>query len=238
MELILNKKPRPGCILVEGSPGVGLVGTIATEFLIRHLKAEEIGFIRGLGVPPMVALHDNKVVKPMGVYYSPKNNLVILHFISGSLGNEWDLSSLILDFVQKQKIKEIISLESVAVQGGGILAKEKSYYYTNNSDHAKQLKKLGVDELKEGIVMGTTSILISSTTLPLTCLFGETHSKLPDSKAAAGILDVISAFLNLNINVQPLRKSAEEFEKKIRSMVASTNKAQQKDQNEQLSYLG
>src|SRR3989338_7525274 len=133
MELILNKKPRPGCILVEGSPGVGLVGTIATEFLIRHLKAEEIGFIRGLGVPPMVALHDNKVVKPMGVYYSPKNNLVILHFISGSLGNEWDLSSLILDFVQKQKIKEIISLESVAVPGG-ILAKEKSYYYTNNSD--------------------------------------------------------------------------------------------------------
>ncbi len=238
MELVLEKKPKSGCVVVEGSPGIGLVGTIATEFLIRHLRAEEIGYIRGEDVPPMVAIHDNKVVKPMGIYYSRKHNLVIFHFISGSLGAEWKLSDIILDFALKFKAKEILSLESVAVPGNVVEGPGKSYFYANNAASSQRLKKLNIDELKEGIVMGMTSILVSSSKIPLVCLFGETHSKLPDSNAAAGLLDVLNLYLNLKLDIKPLRKSAEEFEKKIRQMVASTAKVQQKNQNEQLSYLG
>ena len=37
MELILSKKPK-GVTIVEGFPGFGLIGTIATEFLIEHLE--------------------------------------------------------------------------------------------------------------------------------------------------------------------------------------------------------
>jgi len=238
MELVLTKKLKSGCTVVEGSPGIGLVGTIATEFLIRHLKAEEIGYIRGEDVPPMVAIHDNKVVKPMGIYYSQKHNLVIFHFISGSLGAEWKLSDMMLDFANKFKAREIVSLESVAVPGPVVGGGSKTYFYTNNAAASKNLKKQNVDELKEGIVMGMTSILIATTNIPITCFFGETHSKLPDSNAAAGLLDVLNAYLDLKLDTKPLRKSAEEFEKKIRMMVASTAKAQQKDQSEQLSYLG
>ena len=173
----------------------------------------------------------------MGVYYAPKQNIVILHFISGSMGNEWHISDIIINFSKKYKAKEVVSLESIAVPGG-FLANEKTYYFSNDKASSNKLKKLKIEELKEGIVMGVTGVLVASNELPLTCLFGETHTKLPDSKAAADIIDVLNAYMDLNIDTKPLRKSAEEFEKKIKQMIASTAKMQKKGADEQLSYLG
>ncbi|MBW2989975.1 PAC2 family protein, partial [Candidatus Woesearchaeota archaeon] len=42
MQIKLWKKPK-NPIIIEGFPGFGLVGTIASEFLIDHLKTELIG---------------------------------------------------------------------------------------------------------------------------------------------------------------------------------------------------
>ena len=42
VSLELWKKPK-GATIIEGFPGYGLVGPITTEFLIDHLKTEQIG---------------------------------------------------------------------------------------------------------------------------------------------------------------------------------------------------
>ena len=36
MELKLTKKPK-GVTILNGFPGIGLIGTISTEFLMEHL---------------------------------------------------------------------------------------------------------------------------------------------------------------------------------------------------------
>ena len=41
MEIKLYKKPKSP-LIIEGFPGFGLVGTIATEFLLEHLQTEQI----------------------------------------------------------------------------------------------------------------------------------------------------------------------------------------------------
>jgi len=42
MRIKLEKKPKE-VIVIEGFPGFGLIGTIATEYLVQHLKCEFIG---------------------------------------------------------------------------------------------------------------------------------------------------------------------------------------------------
>ena len=42
MKFELKKKPKNPTI-IEGFPGFGLVGTIASEFLMSHLDCEQIG---------------------------------------------------------------------------------------------------------------------------------------------------------------------------------------------------
>ena len=62
MKLILKKKPK-NVTIIEAFPGFGLIGTIATEFLIEHLKTEKIGIVEMEEVPAMIAIHQNKVIE-------------------------------------------------------------------------------------------------------------------------------------------------------------------------------
>ena len=71
MKVVLKKKPK-NPIIIDGFPGFGLVGTIATEFLLDHLKTEKIGKIWISELPAMVAIHEGKVVEPIGIFYSKK----------------------------------------------------------------------------------------------------------------------------------------------------------------------
>ena len=90
MEILLNKKPK-NPIIIEGFPGIGFIGSIATEFLVDHLKAEKIGKIEFTEQTPVVAIHNSKVVEPFGIFYSSKYNLVILHAINPVNNNKQDI---------------------------------------------------------------------------------------------------------------------------------------------------
>ncbi|MEK7431683.1 MAG: PAC2 family protein, partial [Cyanobacteriota bacterium] len=75
MQIKLSKKPK-NCILIEGFPGFGLVGTFASEFLLEHLQVEQIGKIIFDEMPAIVAIHESKLVEPLGIFYNKKYNLV------------------------------------------------------------------------------------------------------------------------------------------------------------------
>jgi uncharacterized protein len=238
MEIILEKKLKGKPKLIEGFPGMGLVGTIATEFLIEKLKAKPVGSIVGPEVPPLVAVHDNKLVRPIGLFYAEKQNLLILHVISSIPGAENKIADLLLEKAKQLGITEIISVESV---GAPLLTKAKlasGYYFCNNEPCRKKFKAMGLEELKEGIIMGVTGALMLKSEVPLSCVFAETHSKLPDSKAAAKIVEILSKYLGLKIDVKPLLKSAEEFELKIKNLIQKAVQAGKTKDKKRLSYVG
>ncbi|MBT7392707.1 hypothetical protein HN827_07790, partial [archaeon] len=113
MKIILDKVPKKVKI-IEGFPGFGLIGTIVTEFLIEHLKPEMIGTFEYDEMPATVAIHDGKLINPMGVFYDKKNNLIIMHTILNSVGLEWDISKSVRSMAQNTECNEIICIEGVA----------------------------------------------------------------------------------------------------------------------------
>ena len=107
MQIILKKKPKNPRI-ISGFPGFGLVGTIATEFLIDHLKVEQIGKITVEEMPAVVAIHNSKIVDPFGIFYDKKYNIVIVHAIVPTQGFEWKLADFIMELATKLQTKELI----------------------------------------------------------------------------------------------------------------------------------
>ena len=99
MKVDMQERPKHP-IIIEGFPGFGFVGTIATEFLIKHLKAQPIGKIWSSSLMPSVAIHGGKPVDPLGVYYDKKTNIVIFHAISNVNGMEWELSDTLYDLAR------------------------------------------------------------------------------------------------------------------------------------------
>ena len=235
MEMVLKKRPK-NPIIIEGFPGFGLVGTITTEFLIEHLKTEQIGRINIDDMPAVVAIHESKVVDPLGIFYNKEYNMIILHAISAVKGQEWKLANALNDLAKELNAKEIISIEGV-----GSTTKETSqsriFYYSRGRE--KDFQKLGIDPLKEGIIMGVTgAILLNVDKVPVSCVFAETTTDLPDSKAAAKVIEVLDKYLDLNVDYKPLLVQAKKFEEKLKGILTKGKEAEELSEKKKLSYVG
>lgn len=229
MKIELTKKPNKPTI-VQGFPGFGLVGTIATEFLIEHLNAELIGEFFYDELPVTAAVHKGKLVKPMAIYYDKEHNIVILHTILNVKGFEWKIAERIVDMAGMLKAKEIICLEGVASPMAGKDIKVFSYGIKNH-------KEVGVEQIKESIIVGVTAAMLLKYE-DVTCFFAETNTGLPDSKASAKIIEVLDKYLGLKVDYDPLIKQAEEFESKLKTIMQQSSKVQEEKEKKDISYLG
>ncbi|HLC81849.1 MAG TPA: PAC2 family protein [Candidatus Nanoarchaeia archaeon] len=235
MKLLLTKKPR-NVTIVEGFPGFGLIGTIATEFLMEHLETEKIGIVEMDEVPAMIAIHQSKVIEPLSIHYNKLHNLVLVHAINIGKDLGWKLAEIVTELAELLQAKEIISLEGVGSPDGD--DSRVFYYSTSNGVIAKKLQGIA-NPLNEGIIVGVTGALLAKQVkTPLVALFAEAKIGLPDSKAAAHIIEALDAYIGLDVDVKPLFKQAVLFEQKLRGIVQKGQKAEEIREEKHLSYVG
>ncbi|MBS3152585.1 proteasome assembly chaperone family protein [Candidatus Woesearchaeota archaeon] len=226
MKLILTKKPK-GPTIIQGFPGLGLVSTIAIKFLIDHLDVEEIGHIESEHIAPLTAIHKSKIINPITLFYNKKYNLIIIQSLTDVAGFEWDLASTMMDLVNNVSAKEIIILDSMPSHGD-----LEVYYFSNK-------KKLKLKDLKEGIVMGATAaLLLEAKDFPVTCLFAEAHSQLPDSESAAKIVDALNSYMGLKVDYKPLLEAAKKFEANLRQYIEKAKEVNQSKRDKTIKELG
>ncbi|MBI2145195.1 proteasome assembly chaperone family protein [Candidatus Woesearchaeota archaeon] len=242
MEVVLSERPKSP-VVISGFPGVGMVGAIAAEFLVQHLNTRHIGRIFLDKSPALVAIHEGKLIEPLGIYYSSKYNVVVVHSIIAVPGTEWQAASALLEVCSKVKAKELISIEGVGSAAATAEpmkgAVSKVFYYTSASAKEKTLSKLGLEGLKEGIISGPTSaVLMKAGKLPVTCLFAQTHDALPDSNAAAQVIKSLDGYLGLKVDFKPLMQLAAKFEQKLRGIIEQSRQADAQSDRKQMSYVG
>lgn len=248
----LWKKPKNATI-IQGFPGFGLVGTIATGFLVDHLKCELIGKHWFEETSATVAIHNNLTVSPVDIFYNKQYNIVIVHsIVSPVKGLEWKAADMVLDLAKSISAKEIITIEGVGTRGENSeslsdnsandavssSAKVSAFFFTSKNQKASVKLRELCRPLSEGVVIGVTSALLLKSDLPLSCLFVDAQAQLPDSKAAAKIIQVLDKYLGLKVDYKPLLKQAMMFEQKIKGMLQQSNTAQEVKDKKALSYVG
>ena len=163
----------------------------------------------------------------------------MLHAITASSGFEWEIAETIAKLAQDLNAKEIISLEGVGSGEGAELTTSKVFYYTGEAEKKKKFESIGLEPLKEGIIVGVTgALLLRSEKVPVSCVFAETQSNLPDSKAAAKVIENLDKYLGLKVDYKPLLEQAEKFEGKLKSLLTQSQKAQEISEKKRMSYVG
>ncbi len=238
----LSKKPKSP-IIINGFPGFGLVGTIASEFLSEHLNVEVIGKYWFEETPATIAIHESKIINPVTIYYNKKYNIIVVHSITAVQGLEWKAADLIIDIAKQTNAKEIIGLEGVGsakeAQGQDDHPEEhRIFFYTNNPANAEKVRKTGAEELKESIIMGITAAILLKTNIKTTVLFAQVHSNLPDSKAAAKLIEVLDKYMKLKVDYRPLIKMAEQLEGKLKKLISESQELTKQQKAKQLDYMG
>lgn len=240
MKLELEQKPQ-NVRLVLGFPGFGLVGTIATKFLIEHLNVERIGCVESDRLLPLAAIHKTKLIGPLDLFYCKKFNIVILQTLSELAGFEWKMSEVIEELARQLNVKEIVILEGLP--SNKTKGAMKTYFYSENN--LKMGEKLGLVNLQEGVMMGVTAaIMLRMKEVPVSTILAESPSKFPDSEAAAKAIQTLDKYWGINIDYKPLMKAAQNFENMLRQMMAKVQAQQlqgslkQSRRSSDLDYIG
>jgi uncharacterized protein len=231
----LYEKPQKSRVII-GFPGFGLIGTITTDFLIEHLKTRLIGKILLKNMPNSIAIHNGKMIEPIGIYYNEEYNIVIIKGMVSLSGLEWEITEEIEKILNELNPYDIIDIEGIASPNQNDEC--KIYFFSNNKDDNKKLSEMKYEPIKEGIIIGITSTILLKIKRNIVCFFVESHSELPDSKSAAKIIEVLDEYLNLKIDNKPLLKQAEIFESKLKGILQKSILSKKEIDKKNLSYVG
>jgi len=229
-EIILTEKTNlKNHVLIEGFPGVGLVGTIAAGYIIEKCKMKPIGHIISDKFPPIATVHNGVPYFPARIYKHPTKDFAVLiaEFVM-PINLIYPLSAAILEFAKKNKMRQIVSL-------GGMTAEEtktpKIFAIASNEEMANFLKYKNIPLINEGVTTGISGILTAmcfADKYPAMSLLVESTT-YPDPRASAILLKKLSSIIGLEVEVNALLKEAEIIENNVKKIMNHIKKSKEID---------
>jgi len=211
-------------ILIEGLPGLGLVGRIATRYLIKQLKAERFAYLYSPHFPYFVLVNKKGSVRLLrGTFHfwkskKGKNDLI---FFTGdsqaqTIEGQYEISDRILDFAKQHDVKTVVTIGGYRME-----AKDKPKVIaatTNQELLNKALQARAMISPMGSPIVGTAGLILGLARfqkIDALCLLGETRGYLPDPKAAKSVLEVLQAILSVDVDLTGLDEEIVKAEKMV-----------------------
>lgn len=239
-------------ILIEGLPGLGLVGKIAVRYLIKQLKAEKLAYLHSPHFPYFVLVNKKGSVRLLrGTFYfwKNKNGQNDFMFFTGdsqaqTIEGQYEISSKILDFAKRYNVKIIITIGGYRME---VKDKPKVIAGATNTELLKRaLEAKAIMSPIGSPIVGTAGLILGLARfkkIDALCLLGETRGYLPDPKAAKSVLEVLQAMLGINIDLTGLDEEISKAEKmvirlqKIEEKRALQAEEIKKEEDKKITYI-
>jgi len=211
-------------ILIEGLPGLGLVGKIATRYLIKKLDAKKFAYLYSPHFPYFVLVNKKGSVRLLrGTFYflrnqTEGNDLILFTGDSQAqtIEGQYEISDCILDFARQHNVKMIVTVGGYRME---VKDKPKVIAAATNEEVLNEaLQARAVLSSMGNPIVGTAGLILGLSRfkkIDALCLLGETRGYLPDPKAAKSVLEVLKTMLSLNIDLAGLDEEIEKADKMI-----------------------
>jgi uncharacterized protein (TIGR00162 family) len=217
-------------ILIVGLPGIGSVGRLIANHLIKENKAKRFATLYSTHFPAQVIMTKHGGTRLFNNrFYLIKNknikrDIIILTGDCQSVTQEghYIVNDKIVDFFKNE-----LNGKLVYTLGGYNIAKRikehpRVFGYATSEKAAESLKAKGVLFGKSrGVIMGSAGLLISFTKekgIDGVCIMGETLFADVDAAAAKAVLSVLAKQLGITTNMQNLDKLIEKTKKAAHEM--------------------
>lgn len=239
-------------ILIEGLPGLGLVGKIAIRYLIKQLKGQKFAYLYSPHFPYFVLVNKKGSVRLLrGSFYywknaDGKNDLVLFTGDSQSqtIEGQYEIADCMLDFAKKYCVQNIVTIGGYRVETN---EKPKVFVAATSSDMLAKAKKGGAVVSESGSpIVGTAGLILGLARfkkIEALCLLGETRGYLPDPMAARSVLEVLKEMFNFDVDLAGLDEDIEKAEKMVtRLQKIEENRAWQaeetrKEEDKKTTYI-
>ena len=242
-----NRPQIKNCsIAIAGLPGVGHVGKLVADHLVRTLKAKKIAEITSTLFPPQMYISEDGVLRfPRNEvwYVSKRKNSPAMILLSGDCQSVTPEGHYILGEAYASVLAEL-GIKRVYTLGGygvGRLVDKPRVLAAVSSPELKQTV-LDAGAVMNGVepvggIIGAAGLIVmfaAKLGLEGISLLGETSGYLVDPVSSTAVLDVLEKLTGLSSDRTDLSRLAEEMQSELSSFASSV----QQNSADDLRYIG
>jgi uncharacterized protein len=225
-----KRKDLRNATIIDGFPSVGLVSSIAANYLIKILEMEQIGIMDSSQFPTVSLIRDSKPLSPVRIYAGEKGKKgdQIVAFISEFQAPPnlvRPIARTLVNWAIDQKCRMIVSPEGLVVDPELRESAEISdvvFGIASTVRTRELLKQHQIQSFEEGVISGVAGVLLNEgrkRDFDVVTLLAEAHPDFPDAKAAAIVLEAIDRILlGIEFDAKPLFEEAQRIEDHIREI--------------------
>ena len=213
-----NKIKLKSPILIEGLPGIGFIANIATLHLRDELKAEKFGEIISPNFQDLAVTADDKTFRtPINEFYYWKNpkglqDIIILCGNTQALNvyGQYELCDKIINYAHDIGCELIITIGGV--EKNKVSNPPTLYCTATDFETLNKVRSYGLDIL-QGHIYGVAGLLLGLARIRGMkgfCVLAETNGDYPNVTAAKAVLELLSKIIGINVNLDELKKVADE----------------------------
>ncbi len=206
-------------VVIQGLPGMGLIGKIAANYLIKAFDGKEVARLYSSFFPPVVQI-DNKTgmgkLARMEIYAITKTTPNLLILTGDAQPHDIGIIQVlneVLDYVKENKAETLICLGGLRVHEDGPEIAGFGY----DKQTVDFLEENKIDLLKGGEVtgaVGVLSALAAERNMKSFGLLGKLTLAGTDPLASKALLIKIAELFGLDIDMENLEEAIEEAQEK------------------------
>lgn len=259
-EIIIIKKPKMNNpVFITGLPGIGLVGKIAVDYLLKQYKAVKIAEIISDSFPPSVYTKDSIADLIKDEIYHLKAGEKDFLFLAGPVqpsldarfsinSDHYEFADSIVKAVKKLGVKKVYTLAGINVGDKRMEKSPRVVISSTSKQELETFRAFGNDLVKidkgEGLISGAAGLITGFAKkegMTGTCLMGETNIKLiyGDHGAAKKVLEILIKKFGFKVKMGEIEKEAKEIEQAFSQLAKQLEdmKEEPEDENPKLSYV-
>jgi uncharacterized protein len=234
-EIIIHeyrKKDIENALAIVSFPTVGLVSSIAANFIVSNLELELIGSIISDDFYPAAIIQNGIPTPPVRIFAGdhecgPDGDcdqiVVIVSELPLKTTSYSQLADKIIEWCQQKKCKLIVTLEGVNSQDAS--GDNIQVFHVGSIKEVDEItKNLPSKSFELGMVSGLSGILLYKGNIKnykVVCFLAEAHAEYPDSRSAAEMLNVLDKMVpQIKMDPKPLLEEAKNIEENVKASMA------------------
>jgi uncharacterized protein len=222
---IVEKKPIPsGAIMLQRLPDVGLVGLIATSYIISELYLDELAYVDSDLLPPVVVLHEGLPHAPMRIYGGAEIIATISEMAVPADALHTVMRTLV-DWAQLKNMRMMVAMGGIPIENRQAITEPKVYGAASTKDLLNMLSGKGLTILNEGYMVGPQALTMrhcAERKIPAIALLAQSFYNYPDPQASANVIKELAKIAEIKIDTSKLLEEGEEIRLKARDIMKRT----------------
>ncbi|MFH1696372.1 MAG: PAC2 family protein [Candidatus Diapherotrites archaeon] len=241
-------------VLFTGLPGIGLVGKICVDYMLKQLKAQKVAEITSDSFPPSVHTEHGLIdlIKDELYYATSKGRDCLflagpvqpsLDMRIGGVKEHYEFAQAIVDKLSALGVTEIVTLAGINIGEKRMSSAPKVVAAATKKEFIAEWKKIGaIADRPEGLISGAAGLVLGIAKergIHGTCLMGQTNARLVygDHGAAKEILKLLVKKYDFKIDMGMMEKEAKQIEAAFTALAKQFEEREEKPPAEGLSYV-